>query len=197
MEYDATQPLPDSDLVMDEFDVTNSEEATQDVIEVEAKVKTPRRQWSHNADFSVITMTESGNPVNFYPSELPAVAISYLTFIGLSTYLSRTDDVVRPMKRLQAGERLGERGKPGSDRAPKPVDMWRQAIALALVDATKKAPAGQMTHEVATSRAVAMDKDKVKAMKLDGAVVKHFNKLSGGTIGYSVAAVLAEEAATV
>lgn len=52
-----------------------------------------------------------------------------------------------------------------------------------------------MTIEAAHEKAKGLDKDRVKKLKLDPVVVKHFNKLSGGTIGYSVSAMLADEAA--
>lgn len=171
--YDPENPLPDSDIVVDDA-VTVTETKT-------------RRTFSR--DGGVVTMHEGGVATVFVTSSLPTSSTEYLVYLGLTAFLSRSDDVTAQFKRLVDGEEMGKKGKPASAKA---VDLWRQAIALAYVETTKKAPAGQMTLEVATAKAIGLDKDKVKRLKLDPAVVKHYNKIAGAEIGYSLAASLAE-----
>lgn len=188
MEYDPETPLPDSDIATG---VDDNEAETQQTV-----TKKANRKWTHDDAFSVATMKEGEVERVIVLADLPETSKAYLVYFGLTVYLSRattTDEIAKAFKRLVDGEKMGVRGS-GKTATPK-VDFWRQAIAHAFVESTKKAPAGQMTIEAAHEKAKGLDKDRVKKLKLDPVVVKHFNKLSGGTIGYSVSAMLADEAA--
>ena len=181
MSYDPETPLPDSDLTASEAEADKQQSVT----------KKANRKWTHADDYSSATMRDGAKSEYFQLDTLPETSRAYLIYMGLTVVLSRTDKATEAFQRLVDGNTWR---KPGRVAAPK-RDFWREAIAHAFVEATKKAPAGQMTIEAAHEKAKELHKDHVKQLKLDPVVVKHFNKLSGGTIGYSVFAMLAEEAA--
>ena len=181
MPYDPETPLPDSDLSDGEVEADTQQSVT----------KKANRKWTHADDFASATMHDGAKSEYFQLDTLPEASRAYLIYMGLTVLLSRTDKTTEAFQRLVDGN-TGR--KPGRVAAPK-RDFWREAIAHAFVETTKKAPDGQMTIEVAHEKAKELHKDRVKQLKLDPIVVKHFNKLSGGTIGYSVSAMLAEEAA--
>jgi len=191
MEYDPETPLPDSDIVQETpSDETNVVSLTGN--KVDELPPAAKRSWSHNDDFTVATMKEGDVTQSYDLRELPEKSAAYLRFIGMTTFCSRSDDVAKSFTRLMAGERLGVKGKAASVK----VNNWHEAIALGIVDATKKAPAGQKTIEDARLTVAAMDKETIARLKLDPKVVTHFNKLTGGTTGSSLAAFLsASEAA--
>ena len=200
-EYDGTSPLPDSDLLYgDQTTENTSAEAAVDtndtvVNTAETVAKQPRRRWSYADDYMTVNLGEpTGDTVTslvFDMGTLPEKAYAHLAAFAVTILCGRVDDPAAEFARLVTG--VAAERKPKSEPKPK-VDFWRQAIALAFVDSTKKAPAGQMTIETATEKAKAIGKERLRELKLDPVVVKHFNKLTGGTKGYSVAALLADEA---
>lgn len=185
MNYDPETPLPESDLT-DPVD----ESLQPAPVEVEV-VKSTRRKWAHNAQNNLVVMTDENGSTQFDLSVISPANAAYLMAFGFTIYAGRCDDPNDAFERLVSPEVVGAK-KPG--RQPK-VDHWRQAIALAYMDATKKAPNGQMGLEAATAKAASLDKPTLARLKLDVAVVRHYNKLTGGQIGYSVAQHLADEAA--
>jgi len=185
MEYDPETPLPDSDLSTS-GDATDTPPTANDNPPAEPAVK---REWSHNDDFTVATLTEGEVGQTFDLSKLPANSIAYLAYRGFT--VAGAKDANATFAKLMTGERLGVRGTAATPK----VNHWHEAIALAIVDATKKAPSGQKTIEAAREMVTGMskDKDKIKQMKLDPKVVTHFNKLTGGMVGSSLAAFLSSQ----
>jgi hypothetical protein len=114
---------------------------------------------------------------------MPRPAADHLAALGLWACLSRSENMDATYARLKAGD------------VPKPrtkelkLPAWRMAIALALVDATKKAPE-PLTLDAAKAKAAELPRETVAAYKLDPAVIKHYHKLQG-TAPAGVAALVA------
>lgn len=202
-EYDGMSPLPESDIVTD---TDTAEEAAETFIDggvmnddapateepTAPVVKIPRRRWSFSDDYmtaTVVSKPKGTGSVSFDLSLLSPVAFAHIAALGVSIVCGRADDMAAEFARMVSGEA----SKPRAKAAPKVVNFWRQAIAAAYVEGTKKAAAGQMTLETATAKANGLEKSVVSRLKTDPAVIKQWNKLTGGTIGYSIAASLAEE----
>lgn len=206
MEYDPSQPLPDSDLVMDvaeEVSATIDDNQplaeTQEVGSLHVEKK-HRRRWSFSDNFGIVFMAEppvspgtEGTTQQFDISNLPEACYAYVAAFGVSVLLGRSDDVTATFATLVSGE--AAKPKPKAEKKVAP-NFWRQAIANTYVDITKKLP-NPMTLEAATIKANGLERSILMRLKGDPAVIRHHNKLTGATQGYSVKALLeAEEAAT-
>lgn len=207
MEYDPSQPLPDSDLVTSEdFEQliadeinANADKARRETTPSSPVEKKHKRRWLFSDDYLVLTLVEPAEggaepeKAFFSLGQVTGLPQLHLAAFGASILLGRADDPVKEFERITSGEAAKRKEPKGK---PVPVSFWRQAIALAYIDATKKAPSGQMTLEAATAKANGLDRTVMMRLKGDPAVIKHHNKLSGATTGYSVKSLLeAEEAA--
>jgi hypothetical protein len=193
MDYDPTQPLPDSDLIV--VDLTQNDDApTSDTV----AEKKQRRRFSFGDDYMSVIAREPGKPEasTFYLSDLKenTIAYAHAAAFGVSVLLGRSDDMLEEFMRILSGK-AAERKV--SVAKPKVPNFWRQAIALTFVDVSKKAPNGQMTLEAATAKANGLERSVLMRLKGDPAVIKHHNKLTGATQGYSVKALFEAEAGTV
>lgn len=193
-EYDGTSPLPDSDIVSSAESETETETNVQSTDAPNMKEAASRRRWSHSDDYAVASITEGDNTVGYLLAAgevggIPVVSRDYLAYLGFTILMARSPDLTAAYARVQSGE-VAVVKKGGRPAKP---NFWRQAIALAFVDATKKAPGGQMTFEAATEKSTGLDIETVKRLKLDPVVVRHHNKLAGGTAGYSVLGLLQAE----
>lgn len=208
MEYDPTQPLPDSDLVLDDSlatEIANELNGAADTPPAPAAVTTEkksRRRFTFGDDYMSVIVREPGSVAGSPPDvstfnlddvKSNTVAYAHAAAFGVSVLLGRSDNMLAEFTRIVSGG-AAERKEPKAKAVP--PNFWRQAIALAYVDATKKAPSGQMTIEAATAKANGLERGVMMRLKGDPAVIKHHNKLTGATTGYSVKALLeAEEAA--
>lgn len=206
MEYDPSQPLPDSDLVTAEdleqaiADEINANSDNQPLAETQTVEKKHRRRWSFSDNFGIVFMAEppiapntEGTSQQFDISNLPEACYAYVAAFGVSVLLGRSDDVTATFATLVSGE--AAKPKPKAEKKVAP-NFWRQAIANTYVDITKKLP-NPMTLEAATIKANGLERSVLMRLKGDPAVIRHHNKLTGATQGYSVKALLeAEEAAT-
>ena len=201
--YDGMTPLPESDLTsgMDtaeeaaetfiEGGVMNDEAPTDDAPTTENPVVTAqpilRRRWSFGADFMSAVVAEPHGEVvsvaTFDMTTLPPLAYAHVAAFGVSVLCGRADDPAREFARRVSGAAAAAKPK-----APPKVNYWRQAIALALVDATKKSES-PLTLDAATISATGMTVAHVKEAKNDPKVVTHYRKLAG--ITSSVAGLLA------
>lgn len=212
MEYDPTQPLPESDLISAEdlersiaYEIAANSDNEPLAPPQETSTTTEkksRRRFGFGDDYMSVIVREpsqDGQSVGVSTFDLSGVSVSnevaykHLAAFGASVLLGRSDDMQAEFLRIVSGK-AAERKV--SVAKPKVPNFWRQAIALAYVDATKKAANGQMTLEAATEKANGLERSVLMRLKGDPAVIKHHNKLTGATQGYSVKALLeAEEAA--
>lgn len=193
--YDGMVKLPESDLTEGViFDEISTEVATEVAGEETAAKRTRLRSWSHSEDFNVAVLTEAGEAKSYDVSTLPERSRGYLAYVGLTMFLGRakSDELAIAFKRLVDAEGLGEhRGGRKATAAPK-RDFWREAAAKALVDATRKSHT-PLSEEAATEKAATYTKEQMRGLRYDALVLRHFNKLSGATKGYSIASLMAVE----
>jgi hypothetical protein len=153
--------------------------------EVTTAAPKERRKWRFAADTRILTMLEPNGSSSAFPfSSLPAASLDYATQLGLVHILSRADNAELAFGKLEAGDFP----QPGEPKAPA-LPGWRQAIAAALVDATKKHDL-PLSQDAAQAKAAALDTVAVNGMKTDPAVIKFYHKLRG-TAPVGVASLLA------
>ena len=138
----------------------------------EAAKRGPKRKF-HHLDRAVVMTEPSGSKMTYPYHSLPESVREHLYFVGLSTILMRADDPNTTYDKMDAGD-IKVRAAP----APVEVSPWRQALALALVDAAKncgqKLPLAEARFRVAS-----MDDTEVDNYKSSAGVVVHHNKLTG------------------
>ena len=137
--------------------------------------KRPKTKTSFDAAKYVVTIHEPGaDPVHYDLSALSADTSRQLIGKGTAAYLTQAPDGhAEAYKRLKAGEYSNR--KPA---APKVMDPWRQAIAHAAVEDTKKSDT-PMSIEDAKAKAAALPIDEVKKRKTHAGVLKHYHKITG------------------
>lgn len=147
----------------------------------------PRRKWRFASDTRILTMLEPNGSSSTFPlSSLPPASLYYVTQIGLKSLLINADNADTAFAELEAGKFP----QPSTATAkPKPVNEWRQAIAAALVDATKKSETPLALAD-AQAKAATLDVAAVNGMKTDPAVIKFYHRLRG-TTPVGVASLLA------
>lgn len=144
-----------------------------------------RRKWRFAADTRILTMLEPNGSSSTFPlSSLPPASLDYVTQIGLKSLLINADNADTAFAELEAGKFP----QPGETKAPA-LPGWRQAIAAALVDATKKSETPLALAD-AQAKAAALEVAAVNGMKTDPAVIKFYHKLRG-TTPVGVASLLA------
>lgn len=178
MNYDLTAPeVPgrtDEALIGDELAVTLA--------------RAPRRRGIVNGAAGTVMVLEQGNDAGpvFAVAGLPKVSLEYLVALGLWTVLGRAEDMRAAYAKLEAGD------VPRYQPRELKLSNWRLAIAHALVDVTKKTP-DPLTLDAAKIVAAGLPADTVRAYKVDGVVIKHYNRLQGVTPPGVAALVAAAE----
>ena len=135
-----------------------------------------RNRWRFENGAAVVAF--EGVDTIYAISALPENVKTHLMFAGIVATLGRSDDREGDYAKLVSGD-IRERKPPVVK-----VDNWRLAIALAMVDFTKKMPS-PMTLDAAKVKASAFDAAQVRAKKTDPKVVTHYNKLAGVTVGFA------------
>lgn len=143
---------------------------------VAAASATARRRSVIDTATHTITVSEpDGTEIGtFSAAGLSQAAKDHFALAGMWGYLRGQPDVAAAHKRLVEGHVPAPRQ---ASAEPKLSD-WRQAIAMALVEATKKAPE-PLTLDQAKAKAAAISRDNLIKAKTDPVVVKYFNKITG------------------
>ncbi len=146
----------------------------------------PRRKWRFDPATRSVIMTEPSGSSSTYPlTSLPATSADYIAQLGLVVFCGRAEKPDEAFDKLVAGDIKPPAGEP----KPKQISVWRQAIAAAMQDVAKKNGA-PMTADEAKAKAADLPKETVGALKVDPAVIRDYNKMTGTTLG-GVAALLA------
>jgi hypothetical protein len=137
-----------------------------------------RGSWSRDKIFAYRTDTD-GTEQAFDLTKLPPNVVDHLSYIGFSVVVGRSKDRSATYASLVAGNITTR--KPAG---PKKLSNWRQAIANAFVEATKKTLV-PMSIDDAKAKAADLTADQVRNLKTDAVVIKHYNKLTGNVGGLS------------
>jgi hypothetical protein len=154
-------------------------ETNENEVNTEAKQDRTRRRWGfdpENAKASVFDPT-ANETREFSLAALPNDVVKRLAFLGFSALVSKADDMEAAYNSLLEGK-IGQRGNGTGVKKDRPLDFKRHAIALSIVDATKKT-AEPLTIEQAIAKVRGFGAATVKAFMLNTTVIKHFNRLSG------------------
>lgn len=142
---------------------------------VAAAAAARRRSVIDAAQHTVTVSEPDGTEIGtFSTAGLAQAAKDHFALAGMWGYLRGQPDVAAAHKKLVEGHVPAPRQ---ASAEPKLSD-WRQAIALALVEATKKAPE-PLTLDQAKAKAAAVSRDNLTKAKTDPVVVKHYNKITG------------------
>ena len=148
-----------------------AEARAPEVAAVEVKVKADRRKSTLDLVAKTLTITEADGVTSttYEVASLPANVQTWLM-------LNKLGDVIRAggsYEGLAKGE-LPTRtvGKPEA------INPWRQALANALVDLTKKTPA-PMSAADALAKSLSLTTAEVHGYKTDVSVVRHYNNIMG------------------
>ena len=144
---------------------------TTEATKAEAARKARRTGRLNHATTSVtVTEGKGGAPREYDFSAMSSTVMHHLALVGAWNLFRMADDMDALHAELTAG-RL-----PEASAAP---SVWRQAIAAAFVEATKKA-ASPLTREQADARVTNLTPTEFRQAKNDPAVIKHYMKLTGG-----------------
>lgn len=149
---------------------TNETETATTTAAVEKK---HRKRWRFENGTAIVRDVDGTDAPPFAIATLPQETIVRLAFDGMVARLSRSENELEAYSKILAGDFPAAKAS-----VEKPVNNWRLAIAMARVDAKKKAQT-PVTLEEAKAWAVDLDAKVVRAYKTDLTVVKHYNKLTG------------------
>lgn len=143
--------------------------------ETTTKEVTPRRKWRYDPEARTVTMTEPSGSQSTYPlATLPQASQDHIMQLGLVLFLGRASSPDETYDALTTGGGWTYRG----EAKPRVVSHWKQAVANALADFSKKAGT-PLSADDASAKVNAMDRKDFNKLKSDASVVKHWRKLSG------------------
>lgn len=142
-----------------------------------ATERAPRRTAKRDANAMTISaFNADGSPAGTFDArELPSPVFSAMALEGAWAFMRAAENPEIGWQNLKVGKLPKQRN---GEKAPKKVSLWRQAVAHALVEKTRKTDS-PYTLETALDRTRMMTREDLIPNKSHPLVVKHFHRLSG------------------
>lgn len=158
-----------------ENDAADTEQQTTDEPQAIAPKRAPMERIAYDDEAGTCTI----DGTTYAVSGLSPYIAEQLKLRGMALLLHRSSKPADTYAAFHAGRLTAREPKP-----TKGPSHWRKAVALALVEHTKKSDA-PLTLDAAQARADGLSRADLAASRRDPLVVKHHAKLSGAVNGGS------------